>query len=700
MHLNLLRSPLPLLSIIFILLCNNVDPSPSSPHQYLDPKYEACILNSSTCGKSELKIFYPFWGNGRPEYCGHPAFKISCDEKNLKINIMSRTYLIIDINYNTSSFKLVQEELSQGQCPGPGPGSLDLHNTTLDLALFNYTSTVKNATLFYDCAESKLLESAPFSFSCADRYPDRLSVFVITENWVHYLDEICKVKLYAPVFENALEGLYDHSLTVDDVLKRGFEIKWVIDQGHCQDCYVSGGYYCGYNITLGQSTCFCKSGSYPTVCPHFPTDQAPNKGLTLEAKVGIGIGAAAGCLFITITLFVFVRSKKDYHSSSFLPSQKISQLSTSVEEKSSYFGAQLFSYEELQQATNSFEFSKELGKGGFGTVYYGKLQDGREVAIKRLYEKHSKQVAQFMNELEILTRLDHHHLVKLYGCTTRRSRELLLVYEYVPNGTVADHLHVKQPESRPLPWPVRLRIAIETASALAYLHASDVIHRDVKTKNILLDANYSVKVADFGLSRLFPLDVSHISTTPQGSPGYVDPEYHQCYQLTNKSDVYSFGVVLAELISGKSAVDRNRSRHEINLSSMATDRILKRAWTEFVDPKLAFELDCKVREEVVAVADLTFRCLEATSDSRPSMDEVLECLRNVKGEGSIDDDDDEIIDMSKDAAAVFNGCESLTSSNGSGIYDSNKIHKDESAAHASSTNSQISVLVNVSSETV
>lgn len=277
MHLNLLRSPLPLLSIIFILLCNNVDPSPSSPHQYLDPKYEACILNSSTCGKSELKIFYPFWGNGRPEYCGHPAFKISCDEKNLKINIMSRTYLIIDINYNTSSFKLVQEELSQGQCPGPGPGSLDLHNTTLDLALFNYTSTVKNATLFYDCAESKLLESAPFSFSCADRYPDRLSVFVITENWVHYLDEICKVKLYAPVFENALEGLYDHSLTVDDVLKRGFEIKWVIDQGHCQDCYVSGGYYCGYNITLGQSTCFCKSGSYPTVCPHFPTDQAPSR---------------------------------------------------------------------------------------------------------------------------------------------------------------------------------------------------------------------------------------------------------------------------------------------------------------------------------------------------------------------------------------------------------------------------------------
>lgn len=154
-----------------------------------------------------------------------------------------------------------------------------------------------------------------------------------------------------------------------------------------------------------------------------------------------------------------------------------------------------------------------------------------------------------MNEVEILTRLRHKNLVSLCGCTSQHSRELLLVYEYIPNGTVADHLHGDKAKPGSLPWPVRMSIAIETANALAYLHVSGIIHRDVKTTNILLDSNFCVKVADFGLSRLFPIDATHISTAPQGTPGYVDPEYHQCYQLTEKSDVYSFGVVLIELVS-------------------------------------------------------------------------------------------------------------------------------------------------------
>ena len=143
-----------------------------------------------------------------------------------------------------------------------------------------------------------------------------------------------------------------------------------------------------------------------------------------------------------------------------------------------------------------------------------------------------KRVEQFMNEVEILTKIRHQNLVALYGCTSQRSQELILVYEYVSNGTVADHLHGNRSKSCLLTWPVRLSIAIESAEALAYLHVSDVIHRDVKTNNILVDENFQVKVADFGLSRLFPTDVTHVSTAPQGTPGYVDPEYFQCYQLT------------------------------------------------------------------------------------------------------------------------------------------------------------------------
>jgi len=145
------------------------------------------------------------------------------------------------------------------------------------------------------------------------------------------------------------------------------------------------------------------------------------------------------------------------------------------------------------------------------------------VAVKRLYNNSYRRVEQFQNEAAILSGLRHPNLVMFYGCTSSQSRELLLVYEFVANGTVADHLHGQRAPERALSWPLRLSIAVESATALTYLHAIEppVVHRDVKTTNIPLYADYHVKVADFGLSRLFPLDVTHVSTAPQGTPGYV-----------------------------------------------------------------------------------------------------------------------------------------------------------------------------------
>ncbi|WVZ15876.1 hypothetical protein V8G54_013442 [Vigna mungo] len=296
-------------------------------------------------------------------------------------------------------------------------------------------------------------------------------------------------------------------------------------------------------------------------------------------------------------------------------------------------GVHLFSYEELEEATNYFDPSKELGEGGFGTVYFGKLRDGRSVAVKRLYENNYRRVAQFMNEIKILTRIDHPNLVKLYGCTSRHSRELLLVYEYIPNGTVADHIHGERSKPGTLPWHIRMNIAVETASALKFLHLRDIIHRDVKTNNILLDSNFRVKVADFGLSRLFPDHVTHVSTAPQGTPGYVDPEYHECYQLTNKSDVYSFGVVLVELISSLPAVDITRHRHEINLANMAINKIHNQTLQELVDPNLGFESDFKVRKMISGVAELAFQCLQSSKEMRPTMEEVVETLKDIQSDG-------------------------------------------------------------------
>ena len=206
----------------------------------------------------------------------------------------------------------------------------------------------------------------------------------------------------------------------------------------------------------------------------------------------------------------------------------------------------------------------------------------------------------------------------------------------MPNGTLFDHLHGEQRRKNGLRWDARLKIALETASALAYLHFDSyppIFHRDVKSTNILLDENMGVKVADFGLSRLVPIEASHVSTSPQGTPGYVDPDYNQFYQLTDKSDVYSFGVVLIEIIFGKKAVDELRDGREISLAHMASTKIQMGTLQELVDSDLEFESDPVVNEMITSVAELAFQCLSAEKDDRPCMMEgiILMSLERILG---------------------------------------------------------------------
>ncbi|KAI4357765.1 hypothetical protein L6164_001693 [Bauhinia variegata] len=363
----------------------------------------------------------------------------------------------------------------------------------------------------------------------------------------------------------------------------------------------------------------------------FHCTEAEEKKLDLKVRLGLAIGLPSiliiGLLILLIYKRIYAPSKVQFQSRS---TYSDAYSNPDTEGGIFYFGVPLFSYKELEEATNNFDHARELGGGGFGKVYHGKLRDGREVAVKRLYEHNYRRLEQFMNEIVILTRLHHKNLVSLYGCTSCHSRELLLVYEYIPNGTVACHLHGHLANSGFLQWPIRMKIALETASALAYLHASDTIHRDVKTKNILIDNNYCVKVADFGLSRLFPNDVTHVSTAPQGTAGYLDPEYHQCFQLTSKSDVYSFGVVLIELISSMPAVDMNRHKDEISLANLAVKKIQKNAFCELVDPSLGFESDNEVKRMIISVAGLAFQCLQLDKELRPSMNEVLGVLQRIE----------------------------------------------------------------------
>uniref|UniRef100_A0A0E0FDT7 Protein kinase domain-containing protein n=1 Tax=Oryza meridionalis TaxID=40149 RepID=A0A0E0FDT7_9ORYZ len=308
-----------------------------------------------------------------------------------------------------------------------------------------------------------------------------------------------------------------------------------------------------------------------------------------------------------------------------------------LSEAASSSGVPVYSYHEVARATNSFSHTHRLGTGAYGTVYVGKLPASSPslVAIKRMRRRHDDgdgdaAVAVLLNEVKLISSLSHPGLVRLLGCCLDRG-EQILVYEFVPNGTLAHHL-----AGGGLPWRARLGVAAETAAAIAYLHAKrpPILHRDVKSSNILLDGDLRPRLADFGLSRavgrLDQASLSHVSTAPQGTPGYLDPEYHQNFHLSDKSDVYSFGVVLLELITAMKVVDFARPAAEVNLASLALDRIGKGRVDDIVDPALVDRGDEWVMRSVRHVSELAFRCLAFQKDVRPAMSEVAAELARIR----------------------------------------------------------------------
>ncbi|KAJ0540813.1 putative protein kinase RLK-Pelle-WAK family [Helianthus annuus] len=290
----------------------------------------------------------------------------------------------------------------------------------------------------------------------------------------------------------------------------------------------------------------------------------------------------------------------------------------------------IFRAKELEKATKNFAEGMILGRGGYGTVYKGILPDKRLVAIKRFRTSGQSQLDQFVNEIEILGQINHKNVVQLLGCCVE-TEVPLLAYEYVSNGTLYGHIHDNTRSRGTLSWDSRLRIAYESASALAYLHSDTtmtIIHRDVKSANILLDENYTAKITDFGASKSIPLGHDHELTVVQGTLGHLDPEFFLTGKLTDKSDVYSFGVVLSELVTGLHPIDSERCQEERNLATYFVQLKRENRLLEFTDRQV---LEKANAEQLEATCYLACRCLDVRGENRPSMKEVtleLERIRN------------------------------------------------------------------------
>eukprot|EP00271_Cylindrocystis_brebissonii_P018530 TRINITY_DN5298_c0_g2_i1.p1 TRINITY_DN5298_c0_g2~~TRINITY_DN5298_c0_g2_i1.p1 ORF type:complete len:667 (+),score=153.06 TRINITY_DN5298_c0_g2_i1:284-2002(+) len=282
-----------------------------------------------------------------------------------------------------------------------------------------------------------------------------------------------------------------------------------------------------------------------------------------------------------------------------------------------------FAYAEVMAATNNFAPENKLGEGGFGQVFRGVLPDGRAIAVKMLTVGGGQGEREFRAEVETISRVHHKHLVTLLGYSISNDQRLLL-YEYVPNGTLEEALH--KGRKGVMPWTVRLRVAVGAARGLAYLHEDcqpRIFHRDIKSSNILLDSQYEAKVADFGLARLASDTFTHITTRVMGTFGYLAPEYAMSGKLTEKSDVFSFGVVLLELLTGRLPVDTSRPSGHESLVEWARPLLAREQFDILADERMQGQFPQEEFQRLASVAGL---CVRHSADKRPTIGKVVRLL--------------------------------------------------------------------------
>ncbi|KAL2976989.1 hypothetical protein AAZX31_13G039700 [Glycine max] len=414
-----------------------------------------------------------------------------------------------------------------------------------------------------------------------------------------------------------------------------------------------------FKISQDESNNLAGPNPDPVQTPHnnIPAPKGNRSSKSGTSIIGIVAGVVSGVVLISLIilfLIVFFRRKtittpKDYNKSKSSATSKWGPLSFTTTKSTTTTKSSLpselcrnFSLAEIEAATNNFDDVLIIGVGGFGHVYKGYIDGGfTPVAIKRLKPDSQQGANEFTNEIEMLSQLRHLHLVSLIGYCNE-NYEMILVYDFMARGTLRQHLY--NSDNPPVSWKQRLQICIGAARGLHYLHTGGkhtIIHRDVKTTNILLDDKWVAKISDFGLSRIGPtsIDKSHVSTVVKGSFGYLDPEYYKRYRLTEKSDVYSFGVVLFEMLCARPPLIHTAEMQQVSLANWVRHCYQSGTMTQIVDPTLKGRITPECFNKF---CEIGMSCLLEDATQRPSMNDVVgmlqfalqlqESVENEKGE--------------------------------------------------------------------
>ncbi|KAK6231368.1 Protein kinase domain - like 10 [Theobroma cacao] len=604
----------------------------------------AAMVRCSNCGR--IPVPYPL---STGPNCGDQAYKIRCTAGALWFNALKGSYTITSINPLTQRIILQPPSLSGGTCIS---SDISTQGIQLDDNLpFNITSS--NTVLLLNCTNAMLHLQAPINCTstsiCHNYIKDNAAACMNTPLCCVFKTGGSQTAYVVRIHDGGCLA-YQSFVNFDTVNppkkwpEPGLEIEWALPQEPvCKtplDCKNLLHSKCLADpVNVGSSRCLCNKG--------FQWD--PINGLCQSAKCRpgkrcknpkkqtvliCGMAAALGGISLAIMIGILVyrqrqRVKKE------LQKNLIKEREEILNAKNHGKSTRVFTGKEITRATDNFSAANLIGSGGFGEVFKGVLDDGTVTAIKRAKLGNTKGTDQVLNEVRVLCQVNHRSLVRLLGCCVELDLPLM-IYEFIPNGTLFDHLHYHlSGKYAPLTWQRRLRIAHQTAEGLAYLHSAAVppiYHRDVKSSNILLDEKLNAKVSDFGLSRLVETTEagdSHIHTSAQGTLGYLDPEYYRSFQLTDKSDVYSFGVVLLELLTSKKAIDFNREDENVNLVVYMKNIIDEERLMDVVDPVLKEGATNLELETIIALGLLAASCLDDKRQDRPSMKEVADEIEYI-----------------------------------------------------------------------
>uniref|UniRef100_A0A803KNJ2 non-specific serine/threonine protein kinase n=1 Tax=Chenopodium quinoa TaxID=63459 RepID=A0A803KNJ2_CHEQI len=571
-----------------------------------DPNYKTCSARFS-CGQIK-HARYPFWGGNRPRICGISDFKLNCgnDDKNSPITYMN----FVHNGYATMSVFFIDRS-SQAMI-------VSLDNLLKKYVLFN-ASTVsllpalilkpagknqKMIYLYYGCASCVSRYRPFYSFNCSnDKDATISSVYYFGGPSVPSVAGksllsscSCNNRIYVPVVKKRLDELRSGNGSLESILKTLIRMEYTVNFTACSKCEDSGG-RCGSRPPSDEFVCYCPDGPQSSECPQSAVSTSIcSKCKESGGRCGSSGASVGGFLLLGIVMMVVLKA----------------------------MDPKRYTYADIRKMTNSFK--EKLGEGGYGSVYKGRLHDGRLVAVKKL--KFSKSDGKdFTNEVLSMSRTNHVNIVTLLGfCFEGNNRAL--VFEFLPNGSLEKFMHGRDID-KPLRWKTKFDIAIGIAKGLDYLHRGcnmRILHFDIKPHNILLDEEFRPKISDFGLARLcLPKNSTISMSEARGTIGYIAPEVICRYygSVSHKSDVYSYGMMLLDLVCGRQIGNSETLHSEMYFPEWIYNRL------ELVEDVSIHDQNNKELERKMIIVSLW--CIQSFPANRPSMNQVVDML-----EGSLE----------------------------------------------------------------